>query len=726
VIARLDGVPLEVQSGSRWIEVPGVAPSIVQLEVDRETAQGLFAVGTALGSVLELENEGDSKEIAQLTILGLTPSSNPSTTILTLVDRRFQWAYVFVPRYYNVRRKTPNRRRSDPVGNLPPDARTQQTVVSDDVSYAPWSINNGVAWSGEEVARDILDTVAGAGNWTDRDHVLVASTVPVENWEFNMQGDAAVAKLLAYLGGGANVYVDGTGQVILYDTQGDGEAQALGLPNPRETTTRQGLVELRPIVGFPLFERQDRRKERPAKIRILYERQVEARIDTKESDPLGDKETRPRDAGELLRCSNVIPVPEDGAFTVGDATRKVVRGTWLTLDDYIEFCNQNPGPNPLAAQYPLSRLRLRENWFGNALNSYGAPEVDRGGVWRKRIALLREHYRRTFLIGKIWRDRVKRIYPYRVGIEDPETGSRAPALAYQDYCVVHAWTPLNQSDSVEQALFQLTQNRFSNTLAKEDVGNQIIGTRLDKLEPAPAIVRVLDQDLGILQVVLQEDFKGLVDTYERSAAVARSGGLARFDQRKIFIEDTFLTPDMELSFLVTLSLGAPNNRRRFYPVEVTLSEAESLLPGATPRSQQGEGPVLELRVGLPRAVARFAWNDDLAPQFFAAFTEGGSDFEFPDLGDPVNLGQLKDIAKAFALREFMRYRDHPEGQLTTTFRPDATIGGTVTRVVHNFASGEEGGALTTVELAPSPPAVDAQALLPPDVRRIVEGFVDRE
>jgi len=358
MIVRLDSVALEVDAAVAWAEQSGTASYVLDLEMDREVGESLFGQATIHGSELLLEDKLRQHSVKRLTILGTTPSSNPNTVIVRLVDPRWTWGYVLVARHYNVRRKTPLVRRSEVRGaNLPADAASQTTVVSDDVAYAAYSIKNGEdAWNVREVGADIMDLVAGTGNWVDRDSVLSSSTVQVENWVFNMQGDAAIAKLMAYLGGAANTYYDETsGKTILYDTQGEGELVQLGLGDSRRTRTRSDLAVLRPLVGEQLFELQDRRMERPQLVRVYFDRLMEARIDASETDPSGlGNTTRTRQAAELLRCTNVIPLPEDGTVN----GRALVVGTWVSLNDYLTFLSENLTGNPLAARLPLT-LALR-------------------------------------------------------------------------------------------------------------------------------------------------------------------------------------------------------------------------------------------------------------------------------------------------------------------------------------------------------------------------------
>ena len=132
--------------------------------------------------------------------------------------------------------------------------------------------------------------------------------------------------------------------------------------------------------------------------------------------------------------------------------------------------------------------------------------------------------------------------------------------------------------------------------------------------------------------------------------------------RKFLLQDEEMSTLHEVSIILTFAMGSPNDDRRFFKLSVTPQEAERFLPSIPGASIPGEGPVLQVRVGAPRAVARFVWNDALAPNFYRAFAgRQNRDGEEPSIGDPVNLEQLQSYAQAVAAKEAARYRDHPEG-----------------------------------------------------------------
>ena len=204
---ELDGLALEVQSASAWQEIPGVAPYVADIEVRRDAAEELFGKAQRFGSRLTFTEGGTALTISRLTILGTSPTNNIGTAKVRLADPRWTWPYRFVARNYNIRRKSPNTRAgSSPPANLPGDVRGALRVVVDNVVYAKWSLKpTGEAFSAADVVRDVLDTVAGRGNWEDPDGVLGENLPDIEGLSLNAQGDTAVGQVLSAIGGGVGI-----------------------------------------------------------------------------------------------------------------------------------------------------------------------------------------------------------------------------------------------------------------------------------------------------------------------------------------------------------------------------------------------------------------------------------------------------------------------------------------------------------------------------------------
>lgn len=738
MLVTLDGEQIEVKSAPVWKLTRGTAPYVLVVEFDRTRGRALFEAGQRFQSVLVFEAEGKTLTIQGLTIIGLSPSSNPNTIKLSVADQRWTWPYRFVARRYNVRRKTPHRRKfARGIGaerqpaNLPVDVQNALQQINDDVAYAQWSLkDDGKVFSGADVVNDVMSLVVDplSAGFRDEDGALSPGLPDVEGLEINSQGDTAVSRALGAMGGGLEVRIDPDGVAVIYSTQSGDEFTEAGF----------GTGGRPPIIGRPLADLQDNIKTRPKRIEVLFERLIEGRVDFREGDDSVRPGTRTRgDQVVPITAFNVFPMPENGTIPGIEGVRgarTVVQGTWVTLADLLAFYNANPDGNSLAVDKPLSEARIRELWLSNMLNAYAHPFFDKGALWASRIAVIRQHYRATYRINRPWLDRFKDIQNFRVALADPETGARAQSPAFFDYTVIFAFPP-SPGENVPPAGESerlLTQLRKAVPLSNQPPGTDIIGTPIEKMNQAPARVSVVDNELGIINVRMASDFSALTDRYLRTGTTALAKPFA-YGQRSslnkqgrlFLLQDEELSEEHEVSIILTFAMGSPNDDRRFFKIIVTPQEAERFLPAIPGPSIPGEGPVLQIRVGAPRAVARHVWNDAIAPQFFRAFAgrqnEDGTD---PNIGDPINIDQLTSYAQAVAAKEAARYRNHPEGALHSSFAPEAKVRGTISSVSHEFTADADGGAITAVELLPEPPGLDVSVVLPKDVRRVIEGFVD--
>lgn len=731
---ELDGVPLVIAGAQGWQEVPGVSAHVAVLEVEASQAERLMAEARPFGSLLRMTDGTRELEVRRLTILGTAPTRDQHTVALSLADPRWAWRYRFVARTYNLRRKTTQTRSAvDGPANVPADvARAREVVVGDEV-YHLWSLRpDGARWTGADVVRDLLDELAGPDGWHDPEGVLSQGLPDVEGLELQAQGDTALSMALAALGGAVGITYDGpSGRVEVYAPHDGGERAEVGLAN--RTRPRS---EGRALWGEQLFSVQDNRMLRPRAVRVLFERDVELRIDAAETEDdagtvLTGSSASTRTRGERIARAtavNVIPVPEDASIQAvgGRQARTVTRGTYVPLADYLAWLASDPAGNTLAETRPLTAALLRSLWF-SALDAYAAPRYDRGGRWAARIAALREHYRRTYLLEPPWRDRLRAMLPVRAPLEDPESGARAPALVVQDYAVLYAWDPTSEAPTDAQE-YALLRNRWPTgipSLASLGLSQppRLRDVALRDLEPSPARVEVADADTGLIRVTMPSaDWRGEVATYTRGAVNEVGLPSAEPGARNFLLERAEFYAVHDVVVVLTVRLGAPNDSRRLYAVEVPEREALALLPGAASLpapAGEAQGPVLEVRVGMQRAVARYAWDDGRRDLLDAA-AAGQGDLDAA-LGDPLNLDELRAVARAVAAREVGRWRDRPEGARVTWFDPERRVRGSVGRVEH--VADPERGLTTRVELPPEPAPLDPAALLPRDVRRVLEGWV---
>ena len=427
VFGSIDDVPFEVTSPAGWRMQRGTKPYVKVVELDRKKGLAIFGLAHTLGSQITLGVGEVEQTYTALTILGTSPSLNPNTIRLDVADRRWLWPYFFVARSYNVPRKSPNNRRAV-VGfqgepDLPADLVKGLRQAVDDKEYAEYSLKDGKRWTGRQILEDVLNLVVGVTAW----EIKVTDTLlaeRVENLVLNSQGDTALQQVFAALGGGVDVWINHEGKAIVYTPQDGQEVLELGLVATRERNNPGA----REIMGKPLAELQDNRKVRPRSYEVYFGRVVEARVDFTEGKDLVAITRTARDPIVSPTAFNVFPAPEDGIVPAlgGRKAREVIKGTWLTLEDLLGMYAADAKGNLLAIKLALTSQIIEKLWFSNGLNAYAHPAYDKGKVWERRISVIREHWRRTYQLQRPWIDRVIDIQPFRVALEDAESGARAP------------------------------------------------------------------------------------------------------------------------------------------------------------------------------------------------------------------------------------------------------------------------------------------------------------
>ena len=628
------------------------------------------------------------------------------------------------------------RRRSGKVRRLGDKGTPRQTQnLAPDIEYAPWSLVGGTkVWQPEEILEQVMDRVAGEDNWLAKDRVLTGALelLDVENLEVTGPGDAAIAQVLAAVGGVVSVYVGANGKAVLFNRLSDKERGLVGAPARTGVggiTLLKDTPERVPLItDAAVWTVADRRMERPSSVRVLFERAIELRLDFKDEAPVaassttrGAIETGPEPA--LLE--NVLQIPEDLSEDSG-----LVNTAWVTVQTYLDFLEGKT----LSGLPDLTLEGLNEMWLSPALQHYADPTVDPSGLWARRIAPFRQHYRRTFRLKRPWIDRINNMVASRVAIQDQESHARAQSPVFQDYSEWVTWRhgsgPRNVNDGPD--VDKIVQNRFAGAgEALPGGGFKIVGTPLP-LSPAPAVLRIIDADQGLVQVGFVFDYVGEAVRYTRSAIKGLNTPSESVADQNPLLQWGELRDNFELSTIVTVAPASPNDNRRLHAELVTHEAASAILPGGALAAAEevANGPIYEVKVSkLP---ARFGWDDSKAPEVYKAFAIGTGDDDDPEgeegaqdlLGVPINLDELQVYAKAVAASVYSGFRDRVVGGLTTGLVPGMEPEGTAQVVTHAATMGPNGGALTTVDLPEDVEKRDPMSLLPPDLRRLVDRFVD--
>jgi hypothetical protein len=705
VKATLDKLTLTIDSGAGFSETTGTQPHRQTLSLPTRLADQLLRQARRDKSRLVIDSPELKKKVtfSGLSIIGPTGADDPFRTEITVVDDRFWWAYNEYYYHFNSPRKSGNRRRID---NQAPLA--QQPVI-DDLSFAAWSLKDGkTRWTMEEVIERVCDDVIGAGRWFIRGKSK-ATFPDVEDLKLSGSGQIVIAQLLAELGGAFGIYRQKSGQYVIYSTLDENDRDAFGAPpsglSTRPQTTRPA------IIGEGYWGLTDREMERPEKIRVLFERVIEARMD--HSRLLSASATADRIAPPLT-LTMVIESPED--FT--HQGRDILVGQWVEFEFYLDFLKgKQPSGLPV-----ISDDLIADVWMSGALEAYGDPSLDPSGLWGRRIDAIRDHYRATFQLNQAWRDRIADIQPVRVAVSDWENRTRATAPVFVDYAVKETWRSRGTSIQAQPEAFDQVKNRYANPKATD--GGQIVGTPYTDLIGAYAQFAVEDREQGIVSIQFGtgNDTTARFREVYRSALTRASVPTQSTVAKNMWLQWGKLIKNYELSVIATIILGSPADSRRYHVEEVTLADAVKKLP--FPSAPKAKGPPMDVAIPAALAVSRHAWEDSRANniyQLFAPFTGAPPVNPASVLGEPTNKTQLREIALARAAAIYASYHDHVIGRLGTGLEPDITIEGKITKVSHVAIPK---GAITRVQADQAAQQIDFLALLPKAVRKTVDQIVD--
>lgn len=690
--ATLGGEVLPALPGVGWPLIAGVRPARRVFDMERGAAERVLERAGPI--TLEIEPAGyQGLAFTNLWAIAAAPSPHPQRLSVVVVDRRFWWTRVHVERPYNLRRRTADRRRLQRE-NLP----IAITPLVDDVGFRPTTLFPREAPEAPWRALDVLKDVLGA---VEREPGIVrveaslssARQLPVQDLIVAGDGSHAVAQALGFVVG-ANVTVEPQGRVIIYDARDGAENDLLAGLGP-------------PTVGPVLTERVSHATTRPRKTYVLFDREIEVRMDTRVED-----ETTPR--GEDVRqLENVLPIPDLEATMPGGRT--VATGTWEVVDDVFGAWASDMQAGQIIA---IDHINIRQTWFAPSLldalvHGLGLPPSE---VLARRLGAARQHYRQTYRIDRRLNDRIMTLRANRIGIIDEENGTRAPAVAYADWSV---WFTIR---SVANATLRnpAAQVRLMDSFSSFTAYPSLTGAR-----PAPIDVDVVDAELGILRLAFRLSPFGEEAFIAPGRVQGADGGEtpptadpreARPGGPGILREYARLSGSYRAAVIVTVTPAAPSDEQRFHRVEVTPAEAEAALGRSLGPC---EGPPWTIRVRPEIQTAWYLWDDARSDDVERAL--GLQDGEVTD--EPSNAKMLKEVAVSAAAALYSSMFDRVEGAHTTAWTPGIAPQGSAVGVTHELHP--DGQALTTVALLPELEPIDMMAYLPESARRRTLRLVDQ-
>src|SRR3990167_4348670 len=413
--ATLNGLPLLRSRSAQWTLRYGPQPNLQQFDMTPDDATQLHEAFGPL-TLSMTSPEGASVTVTNLWCLNVLPGPNPYISTVEIADRRCWWSYKWVgPKRFNIRREIGSKRLFVSDQAIRPDS------IAADVAYWPETlVGKTRVWTAREMVQDVLeelvlcekDLESGTIKFKFDERLDPTKGLPIEDETVDGAGDLAVAQALAFLAE-ADVYIDYEGVIVVVSKATGDEAKVVAalMPEMRETTHTDLVLN---------------RNIRPRAVHVLFSIEAEVREDFVE------QETGTIDE-DARRMDNVLPLP-DYQLTVGG--RQLVQGTWITLDQaFAAWGNMSieGTAQPLSHAF-CQRAFVPGMDLWEALGIFGRRAYN--ADWIKRISTVEEHWRTTFRINPRWVSKWLSFRANRVATVDPQKGTRAPSVAYGDYCIV--------------------------------------------------------------------------------------------------------------------------------------------------------------------------------------------------------------------------------------------------------------------------------------------------
>jgi hypothetical protein len=637
-------------------------------------------------------------------------------------DIRWQWSRALVVGAFNIPRKTGTRRV---VGG----GRVEIKQTIDRYAYARASLDDKTGlqkrWTAHSLVERVLSTVAEYCIHGWRIESFPADALTVENLDLADGGDVAIQRALAHAPG-AMVRVDKDGYAVVFD----GTYQGL---------TRKEMEDAGPRTDAGQIERLvDLKAIRPRAIRVHFERDVELRFDATEEDD--GRQYAVDEAVPEMTMENVLPLP-DPETTIDK--EKVAQGTWVSFSKIIPVwsadASQIDGP-------PLTFENIRKYWF-NLEGQYSRFEKlaqsSAEKSWLARIAAIKAHYRQTYRINPDWMRHIRDLRPTRVGVLDPVTGTRSPSMAWSQYAVV-------PSDKAKSLMGQFDpNNQFVcanvNGYPRKADGTPNPDGELYEESAAPAVVDVLDRELGILRINYRTDPHGMRSSIVPS--MLRKLGSGDIESITRNLKDqlghpiafgcqvsgcfpVFLADDFRAAVIVTARPFGPNGKKRCFMYEVTPDLVKKQMASSF-LIHDGDGPTWNLY--CPPTVMS-AWYShaktiDARESAKALFGFSG---EPPEQDAPgyvlVNMMDGSDsmyllpaVAVAMAVSTWAQFINQIEGSPAFHLDPNLKMVGNIEAIRHRLDP--DGRLLTFVDMPAARKVIDALALLPSDLRSKILGTI---
>lgn len=675
--ATLGGIPLLGHMSVGWSITRGTRPYQRIFEVRREDAEALLLQNRGVDLIIECPGYAPLKVFDLYVMSSQNSLSHPDRVGILVADKRVWWNRQHVTVDANIRRRTGDVR-------LTVSGNIERRQVADDVDYTAPSLKDSKPWKAAELINEVI--YQADGRFPDLSRVK-RDGAAIETVFIDDPGDIAVQKALDYMGG-VDVFISRLGQTVLIDARDGAEGDLI-------------LAAGAAAVGMGVVEASDKRAWRPASIRVLFERELEIRFDYTENPAqsvgfglvsggeISDNGRPPR------KLYNVIQVPD---AVLGSSGGLLVGGQWTPIQHYINALATVSRPLRAA---PITHAIMRRYYLGQwsyvdhlyCTDDRGNPEA----TWIARIAALRRHWRLSYRIDKGWMDRFKSISPFMVSKIDDEQGMRTQSPVYCDWTKRPSLAKIYRSRS-ESLLMGFWVRGYADDLADGHI--------------APASVRIIDPETGILRVTLHTDpwgdSEGIAPGYPDASPTQAPGNLYGFWSL------LGLADDFRLAVILTCVPAMPQDVTRYHDEVVSPEEASGALgQGIGPCT----GPPMYIKVGGGLITARFAWSDSEATAIEECVFKGTA----PPWHLMMNYDEVRAVALAEAARQYAFMMDRNEGTQTYPLNPDLEPVGAIGRVEHELLP--SGTALSRMTMMPHPQDLPIWNFMPTSTQRILRRLV---
>lgn len=688
MISRLTigGFPCRLTRPLKWSLYTGTNARVTEFPMNREDAEKILnskSPGQGGGSSqkiatvergvqppprsdgyfdLIMEGSGGKKvECKKLVIVGEGRPTTPYERVIQVSDQRYFWPNVAVGRSFNDVISSLSTRAVLPTG----EALINKDFARDQ-TFAYYSMNDGDPWNAETLLKAVLEKVVGEENKDWKINVdLKKRRLPdglVQNVDIENNGATALAIALG-LNSGVNIYQDYDGRIVV-DGQLPGEADSIikSLGDLEDN----GRLVIGLGKGGNCLRKIDRSRDRSKVIDSLF---------TIEAGVRSDYKTGINATDEDFWMKPVLQTTDPSTELTDDRTV----GPGTTYDQVLLLQKWNEimagrAPSIIIAQYPLNEENINLFYLRNMNNVWTKGSVFGYAVdpvVARYVSEIKRSYRLLYQVNPRYANGAKAIISKVPGIVDPETGTEARAIVYQDYAI-----------KPSAVAFARTRNgKIKELIVNVDGGVDPYWTgnagRLSGAERAPFDISV-ESRAGLLRFAPYVDPWGEQDRIVQSKLEEDTIPSGDYQATVASFARAKLENTHSANAVFTMVPG-PRDESVYYRIRITPQEVEKAF-----NFKIGEcrGPLWEEFVGYNLQPAKFPYTDENYEELKKLFGVIPSDGKHADLGTPLNEDVLKDIALNKAMAYYQQKLDRWSGQIVTILKEGIVPRGEIQTVTH--------------------------------------------